>query len=52
MGGLHSSETGSSEMLMELVYRIATENSAFITQIRNNVYVSVTPAADSLSRQA
>src|SRR6185503_20982423 len=39
MGGLHSSETGPSEMLMELVYRLATETSPFITQIRDNVYV-------------
>jgi len=50
MGGLHSGETGASEMLMELVYRIATEASPFITQIRNNVYVSVTPVADADGR--
>src|SRR5579862_7308398 len=50
MGGLHSSETGPSEMLMELVYRLATETSPLITQIRNNVYVSVTPAADADGR--
>jgi hypothetical protein len=41
IGGLHSGESGPSEMLMELVYRIATETSPFITQIRDNVYVSV-----------
>ncbi len=46
IGGLHSGETGPSEMLMELVYRLATETSPMITQIRNNVYVSVTPAAE------
>jgi hypothetical protein len=46
MGGLHSGETGPSEMLMELVYRLATETSPLITQIRNNVFVSVTPVAD------
>ena len=46
MGGLHSGETGPSEMLMELVYRLATETSPLITQIRNNVIVSVTPVAD------
>ena len=50
MGGLHSGETGPSEMLMELVYRIATETSPIITQIRNNVYVSVTPVADADGR--
>ncbi len=46
MGGLHSGETGPSEMLMELVYRLATETSPLITQIRDNVIVSVTPVAD------
>src|SRR5687768_12135087 len=46
MGGLHSGETGPSEMLMELAYRLATETSPLITQIRNNVYVSITPAAE------
>jgi zinc carboxypeptidase len=46
IGGLHSGETGPSEMLMELVYRLATETSPLITQIRNSVIVSVTPAAE------
>ncbi len=46
IGGLHSGETGPPEMLMELVYRLATETSPLITQIRNNVIVSVTPAAE------
>ncbi len=50
VGGLHSTETGPSEMLMELVYRLATETSPIITQIRNNVYVSVTPVADADGR--
>ncbi len=50
LGGLHSGETGPSEMLMELVYRIATETSPLITQIRNNVYLSVTPVADADGR--
>lgn len=50
MGGLHSGETGPSEMLMELVYRLATETSPVITQIRNNLYVSVTPVADADGR--
>jgi len=50
MGGLHSGETGPSEMLMELVYRLATETSPIISQIRNNVYVSVTPVADADGR--
>src|SRR5688500_4043793 len=46
MGGLHSGETGPSEMLMELTYRLATETSPLIRQIRDNVIVSVTPVAD------
>src|SRR4051812_3438000 len=50
MGGLHSGETGPSEMLMELVYRLATESSPLITQIRDNVIVSVTPVADADGR--
>ncbi len=50
IGGLHSGETGPSEMLMELVYRLATETSPIITGIRNNVYVSVTPVADADGR--
>jgi len=46
MGGLHSGETGPSEMLMELCYRLATETSPLIKQIRDNVIVSITPVAD------
>ena len=45
-GGLHSAEVGPSEMLMELTYRIATEDSPIINAIRDNVIVSITPAAD------
>src|SRR5690606_24829692 len=46
MGGLHSGETGPSEMLMELAYRLATETSPLINGIRENVIVSITPVAD------
>jgi hypothetical protein len=46
MGGLHSGETGPSEMLMELCYRLATETSPLVKQIRDNVIVSITPVAD------
>jgi hypothetical protein len=45
-GGLHSGEVGPSEMLMELAYRVATEDSALVKQIRDNVIVSITPVAD------
>src|SRR5262245_38335522 len=50
MGGLHSGETGPSEMLMELGYRLATETSPVIKQIPDNVVVSVTPVADADGR--
>jgi len=45
-GGLHSGEVGPSEMLMELAYRVATEDSPLVKQIRDNVIVSITPVAD------
>jgi len=45
-GGLHSGEVGPSEMLMELAYRVATEDSTLVKQIRDNVIVSITPVAD------
>jgi hypothetical protein len=45
-GGLHSGEVGPSEMLMELAYRLAAEESPIINQIRENVIVSITPVAD------
>ena len=46
LGGLHSGEVGPSEMLMELAYRVATEDSPLVKQIRDNVIVSITPVAD------
>ncbi len=46
MGGLHSGETGPSEMLMELAYRLVAETSPLVNQIRDNVIVSITPVAD------
>ena len=45
-GGLHSGEVGPSEMLMELAYRVAVEESPLVQQIRDNVIVSITPVAD------
>lgn len=50
MGGLHSGETGPSETLMELAYRLAVETSPIINQIRDQLYVSITPAADADGR--
>ncbi len=45
-GSIHSPETGSPEMLMELAYRLAVEDSPFIEQIRKNVIVMITPALE------
>lgn len=45
-GSIHSPETGSPEMLMELAYRIAVEESPFIQAIRKNVIVLITPTLE------
>ncbi|HEY1338363.1 MAG TPA: M14 family zinc carboxypeptidase, partial [Bryobacteraceae bacterium] len=45
-GGLHSAETGPPEMLMELAYRLAVEDSPLFDQIRKNVIVMMTNAAE------
>jgi hypothetical protein len=42
-GGMHSGETGSVEMLMELAYRVAVDDSPFIKTIRENSIVLITP---------
>ena len=46
LGGLHSAETGPPEMLMELAYRLVTEDSPLIRKIRDNVIVGINPASD------
>jgi Zinc carboxypeptidase len=46
MGGLHSGETGPPEMLMELAYRLVTEDTPIVKSIRDHLIVSITPAAD------
>ncbi len=45
-GGLHSAELGPPEMLMELAYRLVTEDSPMIQKIRDNVIVAIMPVAD------
>jgi len=42
-GGMHSTECGSPEMMMELAYRLAVENSEAVEAIRKNVVVLMTP---------
>jgi hypothetical protein len=46
VGGLHSAETGPPEMLMELAYRLAAEESPLYDAIRKNVIVMMTAAAE------
>jgi hypothetical protein len=45
-GGLHSAETGPPEMLMELAYRIAVEETPLYDSIRKNVIVMMTAALE------
>jgi hypothetical protein len=45
-GSIHSPETGSPEMLMELAYRLVVEDSPMIDQIRKNVIVLITPVLE------
>ncbi len=45
-GAMHSPETGSPEMLMELAYRLAVDDSPFFTAIRNNVITLITPVLE------
>lgn len=45
-GSIHSPETGSPEMLMELAYRLAVEETPFIQAIRKNVIVLITPVLE------
>ncbi len=45
-GGLHSAETGPPEMLMELAYRLAVEDSPLYDQIRKSVIVMMSAAAE------
>src|SRR2546423_15108715 len=42
-GSIHSPETGSCEMLMELGYRLAVEESPVIQAIRKKVILLITP---------
>jgi hypothetical protein len=45
-GAIHSPETGSPEMLMELVYRLAVDESEHSRAIRDNVIFMVTPVVE------
>jgi hypothetical protein len=45
-GSIHSPETGSPEMLMELAYRLAVEETPFIQKIRKDSIVLLTPVTE------
>ncbi len=45
-GSIHSPETGSPEMLMEMAYRLAVEDSPTIQNIRKNLIVLITPCSE------
>ena len=45
-GSIHSPETGSPEMLMELGYRLAVEETPFIRQIRDSIITLITPVTE------
>ncbi|HEY9383859.1 MAG TPA: M14 family zinc carboxypeptidase [Gemmatimonadales bacterium] len=49
--GMHSPENGGPEMLMELAYRLAVEDTPFIQQIRDNVITFITPVIEVDGRE-
>ncbi len=49
--GMHSPETGGPEMLQELAYRLAVEETPFIQKIRNNVITFITPVIEVDGRE-
>jgi hypothetical protein len=49
--GIHSPETGGPEMLIELAYRLAVEETPFINKIRNNMITFITPVVEVDGRE-
>ena len=45
-GSIHSPESGSPEMLMELAYRLAVEDTPIIQNIRKNAVFLITPIVE------
>ncbi|MGO9261602.1 MAG: M14 family zinc carboxypeptidase [Bryobacteraceae bacterium] len=45
-GTIHSTETGAPTALMELAYRLAVDESAYIRSIRDNVITLITPVVE------
>ena len=48
--GLHSAETGPPEMVMELAYRLLTEDSELIRKINDNLVVAISPVLEGDGR--
>src|SRR5688572_14806252 len=46
LGSIHSPETGSPEMLLELAYRMAVDDGEYIRSIRSNVITLITPVQE------
>jgi hypothetical protein len=44
--GIHSPETGGPEMLIELAYRLAVEESPLVQNIRNHMITFITPVLE------
>src|SRR5881227_2361253 len=49
--GIHSPENGGPEMLIELAYRLAIEETPFIQTIRNNAIILITPVIEVDGRE-
>jgi len=49
-GTIHSPETGAPTALMELAYRLAVDESAYIKSIRDNVITLITPVVEADGR--
>ena len=51
-GSIHSPETGSPEMLMELAYRLTVEETPLMQNIRKNSIALITPCTEADGRDA
>jgi hypothetical protein len=49
--GMHSTETGGPEMLMELAYRLVVEETPLVQSIRKNVLTVITPVIEVDGRE-
>jgi hypothetical protein len=49
--GMHSPENGGPEMLQELAFRLAVEETPFIQEIRKNVITLITPVVEVDGRE-